>query len=79
MDTNHKQQSIQALAKLRGLVEAQKITHEVLAEKLGIRRQTVGQVLSGKFHPTLDNLFRYLNAMNELTGMKYGLIDLTEK
>lgn len=76
MDTKHKQQSIQTLAKLRGLVESHKITHEVLAEKIGIRRQTVGQVLSGKFHPTLDNLFRYLNAVNDIAGTSYGLADL---
>ncbi len=72
----HKEQSIQALAKLRGLAELHKITNVAIAEHIGITKQGVGQALAGKYHPTLDNVYRFLNAINELAGTCYGLKDL---
>ncbi len=72
----HKEQSKQALVKLRGLAEAHGITDVAIAERIGITKQGVGQALNGKYHPTLDNVFRFLNAVNELAGTQYGLSDL---
>ena len=68
--------SRQALANLRAIVERHGITHESLADELDIRRQTVGQVLGARFHPTLDNVFRFLEVVNELTEGNYSLRDI---
>jgi DNA-binding phage protein len=72
----HKEQSKAALAKLRGLAEFHGITNVAIAEKIGITKQGVGQALAGKYHPTLDNVYRFLNAVNELAEKNYGLKDL---
>ena len=72
----HKEQSKAALAKLRGLAELHGITNVAIAEKIGITKQGVGQALAGKYHPTLDNVYRFLNAVNGLAGTNYGLTDL---
>lgn len=74
----HKEQSKAALAKLRGLAELHGITNVAIAEKIGITKQGVGQALAGKYHPTLDNVYRFLNAINKLSGMVYGLTDLEQ-
>lgn len=74
----HKEQSKAALAKLRGLAELHKITNVAIAEQVGITKQGVGQALAGKYHPTLDNVYRFLNAVNELAGTDYGLKDLEQ-
>ena len=70
---SHKEQSKQALQTLGGLVKSHNIAHNQIAEKIGISRQAVTQMLSGKFHPTLDNVFRVLNALNELSGQDYDI------
>ena len=72
----HKAQSIKALARLKDLADRNKVTNYALAEKIGIRPQTVGQMFSGKFHPTLDNVFRALNAINDLSGKTFTLADI---
>ena len=72
----HKEQSIQALAKLRGLAEYHKITNVEIAEQVGITKQGVGQALAGRYHPSLDNVFKFLNAINFLSGKEYTLADL---
>lgn len=72
----HKEQSIQALAKLRGLAERHKITNVAIAESVGITKQGVGQALAGRYHPTLDNVYKFLNAINYLSGQNYTLADL---
>jgi len=72
----HKAQSIKALARLKELADQNKVTNYALAEKIGIRPQTVGQMFSGKFHPTLDNVYRALNAINDLSGKTFTLADL---
>lgn len=74
----HKEQSKAALAKLRGLAELHAITNVAIAEQVGITKQGVGQALAGKYHPTLDNVYRFLNAINKLSGMVYGLKDLEQ-
>ena len=74
----HKEQSKAALAKLRGLAELHGITNVAIAEKIRITKQGVGQALAGKYHPTLDNVYRFLNAVNELAGADYGLKDLEQ-
>ena len=71
--------SRQTLANLRAIVERHGITHESLADELDIRRQTVGQVLGARFHPTLDNVFRFLEVINELTEGNYSLRDVDPK
>ena len=72
----HKAQSIKALARLKELADQNKVTNYALAEKIGIRPQTVGQMFSGKFHPTLDNVYRAINAINDLSGKTFTLADL---
>lgn len=79
----HKYQSKQVAANLRVLVESHGITHQQLAdcitnEKTGepIRRQSVTGMLNGDWSPTLDVLFRYLNAVNEIEGTAYTLEDI---
>lgn len=72
----HKAQSIKALARLKELADQNKLTNYALAEKIGIRPQTVGQMFSGKFHPTLDNVYRAINAINDLSGKTFTLADL---
>lgn len=72
----HKDQSREALARLKTLADAHKITNTAIAEKIGIRPATVGQMFSGKFHPTLDNVFRALNALNDIAGTKYTLSNI---
>lgn len=79
----HKQQSVEALAKLRALVEKHGITHQELAdriinEKTGqpIRRQSVTGMMNRRFSPTLDTVFQTINALNEVSGTRYGLADI---
>jgi transcriptional regulator with XRE-family HTH domain len=69
----HKEQSQQALQTLGGLAKKHEITHEQIAELVGVRRQSISQMLSGKFYPTLDNVFKILNAVNELSGENYDI------
>ena len=76
---NHKEKSKQALRNLGGLAKAHNITQGQLAEKLGVRQQTVGQTFNARFHPTLDNVYRYLDAINELAGAAYTLADIDYK
>lgn len=78
MQKDHKQQSRAALIALKNLAEKNSVTNYALAEKIGIRPQTVGQMFSGKFHPTLDNVFRALNAVNDLSGKTFTLADIDE-
>jgi len=76
----HKDQSKQVSANLRALVEHHGITQQQLAdavrnEKTGrnVTRQAVTALLNGKFSPSLDVLFQYLNAVNGLAGTDYEL------
>lgn len=77
-DVQAKQQSIQALAKLRGLAESNGVSMTAIAEHLGIRPATVGQMLNARFQPGLHLVFRALAAINFLSGKQYGLADLDE-
>lgn len=70
---SHKEKSRQTLARLKALADAHRVTNTAMAEKIGIRPATIGQIFSGKFHPTLDNVFRALNALNEIAGTDYTL------
>jgi predicted transcriptional regulator len=72
----HKEKSKQALQNLGGLASRHGLTHQQIADKIGIHRPTVSNLFAGKFHPTLDNVFRVLNAVNELSGEAYALKDL---
>ena len=83
---NHKEKSKQALRNLGGLAERHGITQRQIAslipnEKSGkpIQQQTVGQTFAARFHPTLDTLIRYLDAINELAGASYSLADIDYK
>ena len=73
---DHKAQSRAALIALKELADQNSVTNYALAEKIGIRPQTVGQMFSGKFHPTLDNVFRALNAIGDLSGKTFTLADI---
>ena len=72
----HKEKSKQALRNIGGLAKKHNITQDQIAEKLGVRQQTVSQIFVGRFHPTLDNVFRYLDAINALAGTAYTLVDI---
>ncbi len=74
----HKEQSRQALAQLRVLAERHKITLVQLADELQVRPQTVGQTMRGQFHPTLDRVFLFINAINKIAGQRYSLADLLD-
>lgn len=76
MQKDHKQQSRNALTALKHLADLNNVKNYALAEKIGIRPQTVGQMFSGKFHPTLDNVYRALNAINDISGKTFTLADL---
>jgi len=73
----HKEQSIQALAKLRGLAESNGVSMTDIAAHLEIRPATVGQMLNGRFQPGFHLVFRTLDAINFLSGKEYTLADLT--
>jgi len=73
---NHKEKSKQALRNLGGLAKAHSLTQGQIAEKIGVRQQTVSQIFVGRFHPTLDNVIRYLDAINELAGTAYTIKDI---
>ena len=83
---NHKEKRKQALRNLGVLAERHGITQRQIAslipnEKSGkpIQQQTVGQTFAARFHPTLDTLIRYLDAINELAGASYSLADIDYK
>lgn len=78
MQKDHKQQSRNALTALKHLADQNNVKNYAIAEKIGIRPQTVGQMFSGKFHPSLDNVFRALNAIGELSGKTFTLADIDE-
>lgn len=78
MQKDHKQQSQNALANLKSLADQNGVTNVALSEKIGVRPQTVGQMFRGKFHPTLDNVYRALNAVNDLSGQNYCLADIDQ-
>lgn len=78
MQKDHKQQSRNALTALKHLAELNNVKNYAIAEKIGIRPQTVGQMFSGKFHPSLDNVFRALNAIGDLSGKTFTLADIDE-
>ena len=78
----HHDQSRQVAANLRALVEKHGITHQALADAVikangnAVRRESVSNLLGGKFSPTLNVLFQYLNALNQLAGTGYNLKDI---
>lgn len=72
----HKEKSKQALRKIGGLAKAHNLTQDQIAEKIGVRQQTVSQIFVARFHPTLDNVIRYLDAINDLAGTAYSLKDI---
>jgi len=76
MQKDHKQQSRDALANLKELADRNGVTNVALSEKIGVRPQTVGQMFRGKWHPTLDNVYRALNAVNDLSGKTFTLADI---
>lgn len=78
MQKDHKQQSRNALTALKHLADQNNVKNYAIAEKIGIRPQTVGQMFSGKFHPSLDNVFRALNAIGDLSGKTFTLADIDE-
>jgi len=82
----HKEQSRQVSANLRALVEHHGITQQQLADAVrnentgrNVTRQAVTALLNGKFSPSLDVLFQYLNAVNGLAGTNYTLRDIDIK
>jgi hypothetical protein len=72
----HKELSKASLAKLARLARENDIKDVQLAEVLNIRPQTVGQTMLGKFHPTFDRVFLFLDAINQIAGKNYTLSDI---
>jgi len=58
------------------LMKRHRVTQEQIGEKLGIRQQSVGAMLKGKFYPTLDTLYKYMQALNEVAGTFYTLANI---
>ena len=69
----HKKQSAATLLQIKGVADLHKVTNIGIAEKMGISKQAVGAMLSGKFSPTLDTVFKILNAVEEISGVKICL------
>ena len=74
----HKKQSAATLLQIKGVADLHKVTNMAIAEKMGISKQAVGGMLSGKFSPTLDTVFKILNAVEEISGVKICL-EINEK
>ena len=72
----HKEKSKATLSNLGALAEQHGVTQTAVAEIVGVRQSTVSQVFSARFHPTLDNLFKYLDAVNQIAGTNYNLADI---
>ena len=72
----HKDKSIATLRNLAALAERHGVTQTAVADIVGVRQSTVSQVFSARFHPTLDNLFKYLDAVNQVAGTSYNLGDI---
>ena len=75
----HKDKSKATLSNLGALAERHRkdgVTQTAVAEIVGVRQSTVSQVFSARFHPTLDNLFKYLDAVNQIAGTNYNLADI---
>jgi transcriptional regulator with XRE-family HTH domain len=72
----HKEKSIATLRKLAALAAKHGVTQVAMAEKIGIRQNAISQALSGKFHPQLDKLYRFLDTINEIAGTSYTLADV---
>jgi DNA-binding phage protein len=47
-----------------------------MAKEAGVGQSTVAQTLNDGYSPRLDNVFKYLDALNTITGEKYTLCDL---
>jgi len=69
----HKEQSAATLLQIKSVADLHKVTNMAIAEKMGISKQAVGGMLSGKFSPTLDTVFKILNAVEEISGVKICL------
>lgn len=59
---------INRIAKLRGKL----ITQEELANELGLSRNTISKIETGKYAPTVDLAFKIKNAIEKLTLKKTG-------
>lgn len=60
---------INRIAKLRGKL----ITQEELAQELGLSRNTISKIETGKYPPTVDVAFKLKNAIEKLTLKKTGV------
>lgn len=60
---------VNRLAKLRGKL----ITQEELAEELGLSRNTISKIETGKYAPTVDLAFKIKNTIEKLTLKKTGV------
>jgi predicted transcriptional regulator len=74
----HKDDAREALAMLKSLAEKNDITQTAIAGIVGMKKQSVGQMLNGKFDPGFSYVFKFLNAINEISGQKYTLADLVK-
>ena len=72
-DMRHKEQSAATLLQIRSVANLHKVTNIAIAEKMGISKQAVGGMLSGKFSPTLDTVYKILNAIEEISDVKICL------
>lgn len=59
---------INRIARLRGKL----ITQEELAQELGLSRNTISKIETGKYPPTVDLAFKIKNAIEKLTLKKTG-------
>lgn len=72
----HKEKSKAALKKLGSLAARHEIKQQEIADLLCVRHQTVSQIFVGRFYPTLDTIFKYLEAINAIAGTDYDLNDV---
>jgi len=64
MDTDiYLKERVRLLSRLAEIARQKQITHDVIAERIGLKRPSVTRMLSGKFPPTLDNFLMLLDAI----------------
>jgi len=59
----YKQERIRLLSRIAEIAKQKQITHDVIAERMGVMRTSVSRMLSGKFPPTLDNFLMLCDAV----------------
>lgn len=57
-----------AMLKIREIRKAQRVTQEVLAERIGTSQSNISEIEKGKHNPTLDTLTRIADALNVPVG-----------